>query len=67
MLPYVKFLFKQKLCGEEQQYTKSLILFFLKKPSAKNTKKIINISYLIMVLLKMRLLIFLVLSRHALA
>ena len=38
MLPYLKFLFKHKLCGEEQQYTKSPILFFLKKPSAKTKK-----------------------------
>ena len=42
-------------------------LFFLKKDQVYKTKKIINISYLIMVLIKMRLLIFLVLSRYRLA
>ena len=44
-------------------------LFFslLKKTKPIKQKKIINISYLIMVLIKMRLLIFLVLSRYGLA
>ena len=44
-------------------------LFFslLKKTKPIKQKKIINISYLIMVLIKMRLLIFSVLSRYGLA
>ena len=62
----LEFYFKQKLCGEEHQYTTNSFLFFLKKDQAYKTKKIINISYLIMVLIKMRLLIFLVLSRYEL-
>ena len=44
----------------------SLFFSFLKSQAYK-TKKIINISYLIMVLIKMRLLIFFVLSRYGLA
>ena len=63
----LEFYFKQCLCGEEHQYTTNSFLFFLKKDQAYKTKKIINISYLIMVLIKMRLLIFLVLSRYGLA
>ena len=62
----LEFYFKQKLCGEEHQYTTNSFLFFLKKDQAYKTKKIINISYLIMVLIKMRLLILLVLSRYGL-
>ena len=42
-------------------------LFFLEKDQAYKTKNIINISYIIMWLIKMRLLIFLVLSRYGLA
>ena len=42
-------------------------LFFLKKDQAYKTKKIIIISYLLMKLIKMRLLIFLALSRYGLA
>ena len=42
-------------------------LFFLEKDQAYKTKNIINISYIIMWLIKMRLLIFLVLSRCGLA
>ena len=69
MLCYLKFHFKQQLCGEEHQYTKGTFLFFLKKPSLNNNnnKKVINITYLIIVLLKMKLLIFLVFSQYGLA
>ena len=42
-------------------------LFFLEKDQAYKTKNIINISNIIMWLIKMRLLIFLVLSRYGLA
>ena len=42
-------------------------IFFLEKDQAYKTKNIINISYIIMWLIKMRLLIFLVLSRYGLA
>ena len=42
-------------------------LFFLEKDQAYKTKNISNISYIIMWLIKMRLLIFLVLSRYGLA
>ena len=42
-------------------------LFFLEKDQAYKTKNIINISYIIMWLIKMRPLIFLVLSRYGLA
>ena len=72
MLCYLKFHFKQKLCGEEHRYIASLFLFlFLKKPGLKNknkkkNKKIIAMSYLIIVLIKMRLLIFLVFSQYGL-
>ena len=45
----------------------ALFFSFLKKTKAIKQKKVINISYLIMVLIKMRLLIFLVLSRYGLA
>ena len=60
MLCYIKFL--SPLCGEEHQHKKALFFSFLKQPSLKNQKKIISISYLIMVLINMRLLIFLVLT-----
>ena len=64
----LEFYFKQYLCGEEHEYTTSSYLFFLKKDQAyKTKKKVINISYLIVALIKMRLLIFLVLSRYGLA
>ena len=43
------------------------VFYFSKKRKQKKKKKIINISYLIMALIKMRLLIFLVLSRYGLA
>ena len=45
---------------EEHEYTTSSFLFFLEKDQAYKTKKIINISCLIMVPIKMRLLISLV-------
>ena len=51
MLCYLKFHFKQQLCGEEHQYTVGPFHFFLKKTQAK----------------KMTLLLFLVLSRYGLA
>ena len=63
---YSKFCFKQLLCGEEHQYTTNPFLFFLKKTKPIK-QKIFNINYLIMLLIKMRLLIFLVLSRYGLA
>ena len=44
-----------------------LFFSFLKKTKTIKFKKIINISYLIMGLMKMRLLILLVLSRYGLA
>ena len=67
MLYYLKFHIKQKLCGEEHQYTESLFLFILEKAKPKKQKKNVNISYLIMVLTKIRLLIFLVLTQYGLA
>ena len=42
------------------------VVFFLQKDQAYNAKNIINIRYLMMVLIKMRLLIFLVLRRYGL-
>ena len=42
-------------------------LFFLEKDKAYKRKNIINISYMIMGLIKIRLLIFLVLSQYGLA
>ena len=50
---YLKFHFKQWLCGEEHQYTTKPFLFFLKKSKPKRQKKVINISYLLIVLTKM--------------
>ena len=66
MLWYFKFYFKREFCEEEHQYTTSPFIFFLKKtkPVKQTKNKKIN---LIMVLIKMRLLIFLVLSRYGLA
>ena len=49
------------------EFASSSFLFFLKKDQVYKKKKIINISYLIMVLIKMRLLLFFVLSRYGLA
>ena len=51
----------------KRNYTTSSFLFFLKKDAAHEAKKVISISYLLMKLIKMRLLIFLVLSRYGLA
>ena len=45
----------------------ALFFFFLKKYQAYKTKNVIKISYLITVLIKMRLLIFLILSQYELA
>ena len=45
---------KKQPCGEEHQYTKSSFLFFLKETKPEKEKKI-NISYLIMLPIKMRL------------
>ena len=39
MLCYLKFHFKQQLCGEEYQHTASLFLSFLKKAKLKKQKK----------------------------
>ena len=39
MLCYLKFRFDQKLCGEEHQYRRSSLIFFLKKASPKKLKK----------------------------
>ena len=52
----------------EKNITIQQALFFssLKKPRLKD-KKIINISYLVIMLIKIRLLIFLVLSRYGLS
>ena len=47
----LEFYFKQYLCGEEHEYTRSSILLFLKKDQAYKTKETINISYLILVIL----------------
>ena len=43
------------LCGEEHQYTGNSFLFFLKNSRYKQPKKPININYLIIMLIKMRL------------
>ena len=43
---------------------KNSFLFFFKEDQAYKIKKVINISHLIMLLIKMRLLIFLVLNRY---
>ena len=45
----------------------ALFFFFLKKGQSYKTKEIINISYLIMVLIKLSLSRFLVLSQHGVA
>ena len=65
MLGYLKFYFKQQLYGKEHQCTTSPFVFFLKKRDCK-AKKNINISYLIMVQIKMKLLTFFILSRYVL-
>ena len=44
----------------------AIFFSFLKKPGLK-TKKIVNINYSIIVLIKMRLLIFLIFSQYELA
>ena len=62
MLFYLKSHFK-----EEHQYATSSFPFFLKKARPKKQKEIININYLITVLIKMQLLIFLVFSQYGLA
>ena len=59
--------FLKKICGEEHQYTKNPFLLFSKKTKPKKQREIINISYLIMVLIKIRLLIFLIFSQYGLA
>ena len=46
--------------------TTSSFLFFLKKPGSQ-TQKFININYFIIILIKMRLLIFFILSQNGLA
>ena len=57
--------FKQYFCGEEQQYTTSAFVFFLKILDLKN-KKIINFNYLMIELMKTRLLIVLAFSQYGL-
>ena len=42
MLCYLKFLFKQKLCGEEYQYTTSPFFFVLKKTKPKKKSLTFN-------------------------
>ena len=66
MLCCLNFHFKQQLCGEERQVTTSSFLFILKKVRPKN-EKITNNNYLLIVLIKMRLLKFLVFSQYELA
>ena len=39
MLCYLKFRFKQQICGEENHHTKRSFLFFLKKARPKKQKK----------------------------
>ena len=39
---YLKFRSKQKLCGEEDEYTTSSFLFFFKKTSPKRNINIIH-------------------------
>ena len=64
MLYYLKLHCKQELCGED--YEQPLFFSLFKKLNLNNKKKIINICYLIMVLIKKRLLGFLVLSLYGL-
>ena len=62
---YLKLRSKQKLCGREDQYTTSSFLLSLKTSRPKKQiKKIINISYLIIAPIKMKLLVF---SQYGLA
>ena len=63
VLCYLRLHCKQQLCGEEHQNKTSPFLFFLEITRPKKQKNI-NISHLAMVLIKMRLLVFLVFSRH---
>ena len=65
MLCYLKFRFKQQLCGEDH-YTTSSFLFFLKEARPKKQPKNLNFNYLIIVPIKMRLLLFLVISQYGL-
>ena len=67
MLSYLKFHFKHYFCAEEHRYTTRLIFSFIKKSNLKNQKKIINVKYLMIVLIKMKLLTFLVFSQYELA
>ena len=57
------------MCGGEHKYTACSFLFFLGKKYLESKKKNqnINISYFVMVLIKMRLIIFLVSIRYRLA
>ena len=65
ILCYLTFYLEQLLGGEEHQYTKSYFLFVLKKSQALKTKTIININYLTIVPIKIRLL-FLVFNQYGL-
>ena len=68
MLSYLKFRLKQKLAGQEDQYTTSSFFSVFKDPGLKNKKKkIIKINHLIIVLVKMILLIFLLFYQYGLA
>ena len=67
MLSYLKFRLKQKLGGQEDQYTTSSFFSVFKDPGLKNKKKIIKINHLIIVLIKMILLIFLLFYQYGLA
>ena len=67
ILFYSKFHFKQKICGEEHQYTTGSSLFFLKKVwPKKQQEKNVKIDHLTIVLIKVRLIIFLVFSHYGL-
>ena len=68
MLSYLKFRLKQKLAGQEDQYTTSSFFSVFKDPGLKKKKKkIIKINHLIIVLIKMILLIFLLFYQYGLA
>ena len=64
---YLSFILNNNYVEKNMNIQQALFFSFLKKTKPINQKKIINITYLIMVLIKMRLLIFLVLSRYRLA
>ena len=63
----LEFYFKQNSEEKNINIQQTLFFSFLKKTKPIKQKKIINISYLMMVQIKMRLLIFLALTRYGLA